>query len=67
MNITSKMKLTPLGPYHSLMYGRSLYFDIRKAEEELGFSPRYSTSEMFCESYDWFINNYETINKNKGL
>jgi nucleoside-diphosphate-sugar epimerase len=65
MNITSKMKLTPLGPYHSLMYGRSLYFDIKKAEEELGFSPKYNTSEMFCESYDWFINNYETINKYK--
>ena len=63
MNITSKIKLIPLGPYHSLMYGRSLYFDITKAEKELGYSPKYNTSEMFRESYDWFINNYETINQ----
>ena len=32
MNITSKLGLSPLGPYHSLMYGRSMYFDISKAE-----------------------------------
>ena len=63
MNITSKMNLTPLGPYHSLMYGRSLYFDIKKAKEELRYSPRYKTIEMFRESYDWFINNYQSINK----
>ena len=34
-----------------------------KAEKELGYSPKYNTSEMFRESYDWFINNYETINQ----
>lgn len=64
MNITSKLNLIPLGPYHSLMYGRSLYFDIKKAKEELEFLPKYNTSKMFCESYDWFINNYKSINDN---
>ncbi len=61
MNIFSTLRLSPLGPYHSLMYGRSLYFDISKAEEELGFSPKYNTIEMFRESYDWFINNVDSI------
>jgi len=65
MNITSKIGLTPLAPYHSLMYGRSLYFNIDKAKEELGFLPKYTTNNMFCESYDWFINNYESINNSK--
>jgi nucleoside-diphosphate-sugar epimerase len=64
MNISSKMKLTPLAPYHSLMYGRSLFFDINKAESELGYTPKYTTGEMFRESYDWFITNYQIINKN---
>ena len=62
MNISSKMKLSPLGPYHSLMYGRSLFFDINKAESELGFIPKYTTGEMFRESYDWFITNYQIYN-----
>ena len=67
MNITSMMRLIPLGPYHSLMYGRSLYFNINKAKKELGFFPKYNTSEMLCESYDWFLNNQQSIIKdNKG-
>ena len=65
MNITSMMRVTPLAPYHSLMYGRSLYFNIKKAKKELGFLPKYNTSEMFCESYDWFINNHQSINKDE--
>ena len=35
MNGTSALGLSPLGPYHALMYGRSLYFDISKAQKEL--------------------------------
>ena len=57
MTVTSMLRLTHLSPYHSLMYGRSLYFDINKAKRELGYSPKHNTSKMFCESYDWFINN----------
>jgi len=67
MNITSVLGLSPLGPYHSLMYGRSIYFDISKAKNELGFKPRYSNIEMLVESYDWYIRNRDIIlggNKN---
>ena len=61
MNITSALRLSPLSPYHSLMYGRSLYFDINKAKLELGFTPKRTTNEMFRESYDWFINNLDSM------
>ena len=45
MNITSKLNISPLSPYHALMYGRSLYFDISKAKNELGFNPKFSTEK----------------------
>ena len=61
MGITSSLGLSPLGPYHSLMYGESMYFDIAKAEQELGFSPRYSNIELFIETYDWYVRNREQI------
>ncbi len=32
MQLTSALGLSPLGAYHALMYGRSLYFDISKAQ-----------------------------------
>ncbi len=55
MKLTSALGISPLGPYHSLMYGRSLYFDIGRAKRELGWRPRWSNAEMICESYDWYL------------
>ena len=50
MNIFSKLGLIPLAPYHSLMYGRSLYFSIDKAKKDLNFEPKVSTNKMFQEA-----------------
>jgi len=61
MQITSALGLSPLGAYHALMYGRSLYFDISKAQGELNWQPRFSTDEMFAHSYDWYLANREKI------
>jgi nucleoside-diphosphate-sugar epimerase len=55
MDLTSALGLSPLGPYHALMYGRSLYFDITKASTELGWQPVFSNAEMFADSYDWYL------------
>jgi hypothetical protein len=57
MNLTSRLHLSPLGPYHALMYGRSMFFDLAKARSELGYAPRWGNVEMFCQSYDWYVAN----------
>ena len=61
MRLTSALGLSPLGAYHALMYGRSLYFDISKAQRELNWQPRFSTDEMFAHSYDWYLANRERV------
>jgi nucleoside-diphosphate-sugar epimerase len=66
MNLTSAIGLSPLGPYHAMMYGRSLYFDIAKAKSELGWQPRFSNNEMFVESYEWYLKNREQILRSHG-
>lgn len=67
MKIASAIGLSPLGPYHSLMYGRSMYFDIEKARAQLGWEPRYSNNEMFVESYLWYLRNRDiTLKGNTG-
>ena len=38
-----------------MMYGRSLYFDIARTQQTLGWQPRHSNREMICESYDWYL------------
>jgi nucleoside-diphosphate-sugar epimerase len=66
MNFTSALGLSPLGPYHAMMYGRSLYFDIAKAKTELNWQPRFSNNEMFVHSYDWYVKHRETILASHG-
>lgn len=66
MKLTSLLGLSPLGPYHSLMYGRSMYFDITKAKSELNWRPRYSNEEMLIESYDWYLRNREDVLARRG-
>ncbi len=63
LNFFSLIKLIPLSKYHTLMYGRSLYFDISKAKKILNFSPKYSTKEMIVESYKDYIVNKNNLNE----
>jgi nucleoside-diphosphate-sugar epimerase len=57
MTIASRLGLSPLGPYHALMYGRELFFDLSDAERELGYVSAYSSEEAICESFDWYLVN----------
>lgn len=61
MKLSSAIGLSPLGPYHALMYGRSLYFDITRAKTELDWRPRWSNEEMICESYDWYLAHKDVV------
>lgn len=47
--------LAPLAPYHALMYGRSMWFDVSKAREELGYRPKFGNVAMLCATYDWYL------------
>jgi nucleoside-diphosphate-sugar epimerase len=66
MNFADWLKLSPLASYHAMMYGRSMYFDISLAKQELGFKPKYSNDEMFRESYDWYSQNRIELLQNKS-
>ena len=39
------------------MYAQSMWFDIDHVVDALGWAPRWSTDEMFAQSYDWFLAN----------
>ena len=65
MKLSSFLGLSPLGSYHALMYGRSMYFNINKAMKNLKWMPNYSNDSMFRESYDWYcLNREEILTKN---
>ena len=45
----------PFAPYHWLLYGESLWFDVTRARQELGWEPKHSNAGMVVESYEWFL------------
>ena len=61
MNISAKLKLSPLGPYHALMYGRSLYFDTKKVSYELNWKSNYSNKTAIIDSYDHYLRELNNI------
>ena len=63
MKISSLLGFSPLGAYHALMYGRSMYFDSSRALKELGWMPKYSNREMFIDSYSWYLKNKDALEK----
>jgi nucleoside-diphosphate-sugar epimerase len=54
------LRLSPLAPWHYLTYGKPFYFDISNLLV-LNWRPKYSNDEMFRESYEWFVNNYDRL------
>ncbi len=60
MRATAALGLTPFAPYHWLMYAESMWFDIEHARLGLGWAPRWSTDDMFAQSYDWFVEHRAT-------
>jgi len=63
MNFFSKLGLSPLGNYHALMYGKSMYFDTSKIQSVLDWRSEHSNFEMFRDSYDWYVTNREDVLK----
>jgi dTDP-D-glucose 4,6-dehydratase len=55
MSALATVGLAPFAPYHWMLYGESLFFDVSKARSELGWEPRHSNASMLIESYEWYL------------
>src|SRR5882724_2519193 len=62
--LLDKLGLSPLAPWHYLTYHKPFYFDVSNLVS-LGWKPRFSTDEMFRESYDWFLGNHDRLKAEK--
>ena len=61
MELTSRLGLSPLGPYHSLMYGREMFFDLAPVKAALGWRATRSNDEMLIESYEYYLAHRDEI------
>ncbi len=61
MKVLGQSSLVPFAPYHWLLYGESLWFDVSKAERELEWEPTHSNASAVIDSYEWFLRNRSTL------
>ncbi len=66
MHAAAQLGIAPFAPYHWLLYSESLYFDVGKAQRELGFTPQFSNAEMIVESYEWFLAHRRDLDTTPG-
>lgn len=55
MRVLATLGVAPFAPYHWLLYGESLWFDVTRARAELNWEPAHSNVSMLVESYEWFL------------
>lgn len=51
------LRLSPLAPWHYETVHRPYYFDVSKAEDQLGWTPTTGNFELFEKAYDWYRSN----------
>jgi len=66
MQALATVGLAPFAPYHWLLYGESLWFDVTKAREELAWEPEHSNRAMVIESYEWYLAHRGTLASSTG-
>jgi len=59
-----------VSPLYKWIYGTAdtdSYVSIEKAEQKLGWVPKYSNSEALIRSYQWYLDNKHTIQQGTGV
>jgi nucleoside-diphosphate-sugar epimerase len=57
IKLMSFLKLLPFASYQLQLYSMPVYFDCERDWQILGYTPKFSNSEMLIESYKHFIEN----------
>lgn len=60
------LRMSPLVDWHYKTPHKPFYFDISKAKTMLGWQPQDSNIQMYRDTYDWFINHREEVEKSVG-
>ena len=59
-----------LSPLYEWVYGTAdtdSYVDVSKAQQKLGWTPTHSNAEALIRSYQWYIDNKNTIQQGTGV
>jgi nucleoside-diphosphate-sugar epimerase len=66
MEAAAALGMAPFAPYHWLLYGESLWFDVTRARTELGWHASHSNISMLIEAYDWYLEHRDALGGTNG-
>jgi nucleoside-diphosphate-sugar epimerase len=61
------LRVSPLAEWHYKTADKDSYVAVDRAEEELGWAPRYSNAATLIAAYDWYEANRGTLSREPGL
>ncbi|MCS7177829.1 MAG: NAD-dependent epimerase/dehydratase family protein [Anaerolineae bacterium] len=67
LRVLERLGWSPLYQWIYETVGKDSYVSIAKAEERLGFRPRYSNREALLRNYRWYIENADRIKSTHGI
>jgi nucleoside-diphosphate-sugar epimerase len=61
------LKLSPLYKWIYETVGKESFVSIEKAEQKLGFVPKYSNRDALIRNYDWYLANVDQLGGQSGV
>ncbi len=67
LRILDRLKLSPLYPWVYETAVKDSFVSIERAEEKLGWKPKYSNKDALIRNYDWYVANLKNFENKSGV
>lgn len=67
LKILEKLKLSPLYKWVYDTASTDSFVSIEKAQQVLGFAPKYSNKDALVRNYKWYLDNYQQFKNTSGV
>lgn len=67
LRILDRLNLSPLYPWVYETAIKDSFVSIERAEQKLGYQPKYSNKDALIRNYDWYVANLQNFEKQSGV
>lgn len=67
LRVLEKLKLSPIYPWIYDTVGKESYVSIERAEQRLGFRPKYSNKDALLRNYRWYLDHRDSLRGARGV
>ncbi len=67
LRVLESLKLSPLYKWVYETAAKDSYVAIEKAEDKLGFDPKFSNKEALIRNFQWYLDNLDSIERQSGI